>query len=144
MVPQALVRAMGQLGTCFRRLIATMANNYSPEYPFKFSKLDVKDGFWCMVVLTTDAWNFCYLLPTADSKSVPLEETELVVPDALQMGWCESPPFFCTASETARDIIQELLDNNVELPTHKYEDKLLPAELKSKAPANPVTIWKYL
>ena len=63
-VPQAPVQSMGQLGTCFRRLIATMAANYSPEQPFRFSKLDVKDGFWRMVVSTTNVWNFCYVLLT--------------------------------------------------------------------------------
>ena len=131
---------MGQLGTCFRRLIATMATNHSPEQPFWFSKLDVKDGFWRMVVSTTDAWNFCYVLPSADGKNVPLDKTELVVPDAVQMGWCESPPFFCTASETARDIIQELLNNQVQLPKHKYEHMLVPKALNPTAPAIPVTI----
>ena len=52
-VPQAPAEAMGQLGSCFRRLIATMATNYSEEHPFRFAKLDVKDGFWRMVVSTT-------------------------------------------------------------------------------------------
>ena len=139
-VPQAPVRSMGQLGTCFRRLIATMATNCDQNFPFRFSKLDVKDGFWRMVVSPSAAWNFCYVLPTANGKTVPLEDTELVVPDALQMGWCESPPFFCTASETARDVIQELLNNNTQLPQHKYEHMLLPNTLPPTVPLKPATV----
>ena len=77
---------------------------------FYFAKLDVKDGFWRMVVAEEYTWNFAYILPLADNSLLDLHNTELVVPDALQMGWCESPPFFCTASETAQDVIQELMD----------------------------------
>jgi hypothetical protein len=28
------------------------------------------------------------------------------------MGWSESPPFFCAATETARDVIQADMDTN--------------------------------
>ena len=48
------------------------------------------------------------------------------------MGWCESPPFFCAASETARDVVDTLLQE-ISLPTHPYEDKIL-----SKATAKAV------
>ena len=40
------------------------------------------------------------------------------------MGWCESPPFFCAASEMARDVIQQLL--KVDLPPHPFEHYMLP------------------
>ena len=53
---------------------------------------------------------------------------ELVVPRSLQMGWCESPPFFCTASETARDIIEELFASTTYLPQHPLEHHALPKE----------------
>jgi hypothetical protein len=37
------------------------------------------------------------------------------------MGWVESPPLFCVASETARDIIEEYIETKVtSLPTHKF------------------------
>ena len=57
----------------------------------------------------------------ADGKPIELDDMEIVVPDALQMGWCESPPFFGSGSETARDTIQELADRNLLLPAHKFE-----------------------
>ena len=137
--PQAPPEAMGQLGSCFRRLVATMAHNCDHEHPFYFSKLDIKDGFWRMVVANDQAWNFTYVLPSADGRDVDLPETELVVPDALQMGWCESPPFFCSASETARDVIQVLIDRQEALPFHKFEGKLMPTNLTETRPSRPIS-----
>ena len=86
MKPQAPAKAMGQLGSCLRHIIAHLANNCDNNNLFCFSKLDVKDSFWRMVVTPDDAWNFAYVLPPANSKKQPLGEIELVVPDALQMG----------------------------------------------------------
>ena len=37
------------------------------------------------------------------------------------MGWVESPPFFCAASETARDVAQDYCETKLgTLPTHKF------------------------
>jgi hypothetical protein len=72
-----------------------LADNYDPAKPFKFAKLDLKDGFWTLATNNADAWNFCYVLPQFEPVE-NVEDTLLVVPNCLQMGWCESPPFlFC-------------------------------------------------
>ena len=127
-IKMAPPEAMVQLGACVKRLIATMAENYDKTKPFKFCKLDIKDGFWRLVVHEKDAWNFCYVLPPKDGKHKHIDETLLVVPNSLQMGWCESPPFFCAASETARDIIDRLIREDEPLPPHKFENKMMPKE----------------
>jgi hypothetical protein len=119
----AKAEAMVQLGNSLRRLIAKMADNYNKEKPFVFAKLDIKDGFWRCAVNDTDAWNFCYVLPSLN-KNIDMDDIELVVPNSLQMGWCESPPFFCSSSETARDIIETLLLQD-KLPAHKFENTML-------------------
>ena len=46
-----------------------------------------------------------------------------MVPKSLQMGWCESPPLFCLASETGQDVIEMLLQQE-NLPEHKFEAKM--------------------
>ena len=115
--------AMVQLGLALKRLIAVLAAHRTRGKPFKFSKLDIKDGFWRMAVSDEDAWNFCYVLPSENGET-DIDEMEIVVPNALQMGWCESPPFFCAASETARDTIQELLTSD-SLPEHIFEGKMM-------------------
>ena len=124
LAPQA---PMKEIGLVLKRIIHTMVDNYMQDRPFAFAKLDIKDGFWRMSVSETDAWNFCYVLPAEEGTA--LDELEIVVPTSLQMGWCESPPLFCTATETARDTIQALIDNINELPEHDLETKMLNARL---------------
>ncbi len=121
---QAPPSAMRQLGHCVRRIIAMMADHFDTNLPFYFAKLDVKDGFWRMAVNDEDAWNFCYVLPSLnDTKDI--DEIEIVVPNSLQMGWSESPPYFCAASETARDVIEILLPSMQDLPPHKLENLMM-------------------
>ena len=115
--------AMVQLGLSLKRIIAVMADTWAENNPFYFTKLDIKDGFWRMAVNDDAAWNFCYVLPSLNK--VPIDEIEIVVPNSLQMGWCESPPFFCSGTETARDIIQYKLESTTVLPPHKFEDIML-------------------
>jgi hypothetical protein len=130
-VKQAPAESMVQLGNCVQCLIALLADNYDPaNKPFKFAKLDIKDGgFWCN---NADAWNFCYALPQFEPVE-NVEDTLLVVPNCLQMGWCESPPFFCAASETARDVLIEALLQEVNLPKHPFEDSMLNEATASSA-----------
>jgi hypothetical protein len=120
---QSKPEAMTQLGLCIQRIVTTMMDNYNTSQPFYFVKLDIKDGFWRMAVSNEDAWNFTYILPSLNS-NISKDEVELVVPNSLQMGWCESPPFFCSGSETARDVIAELYNNN-NLPAHRIEHDML-------------------
>ena len=40
---------------------------------------------------------------------------------AVQMGWVESPAYFCAVTETARDITQHLINTNASLPAHPIE-----------------------
>ena len=46
---------------------------------------------------------------------------KLVVPTSLQMGWIESPPYFCAASETGRDAAAQYIKTPVgSLQNHKF------------------------
>ena len=117
-------KSMAQLGHVLRRLLATMKQHYNIKMPFFFSKCDLKDRFWKIVVNNKDAWNFCYVLPPINTTTTTLDDTQIVVPHALQMGWSESPPFFCAATETARDIIQLYMVMPNELAPHPLEQHL--------------------
>jgi len=119
----AYTAAMHQLGNVLPRLIAAMAAAIPDHGPIFFAKWDIKDGFWRMLISEHDAWNFAYLLPAQ-----PGEPVQLVIPTSLQMGWCESPPFFCSATETARDVAQQMInDTTTALPEHPLECLCLPA-----------------
>lgn len=80
--------AMFELGNVIPRLVWALATARR-DVPVLFSKINLKDGYWRMCVSADDAWNFAYVLPKLDEN----KPTVLVVPDALQMGWSESPPF---------------------------------------------------
>ena len=56
-----------------------------------------------MIVQEEDVWNFACVLPKLNSN----EPTMLVIPSSLQMGWAESPPFFCATTKIARSIAQD-------------------------------------
>ena len=136
-------KSMAQLGSVTNRLIHTMANNHNVKYPFYFSKCDVKDGFWRMIVNRKDAWNFCYVIPSLQ-KTCTLDETEIVVPHALQMGWSESPPYFCTATETGRDVIEYYFNNYYYIPPHNLEHHLIKEIQKQQQHPSPtVPISKF-
>ena len=72
------------------------------------AKWDIKDGFWRMDCTEGDEWNFAYVVLEHGRQS-----TTLVVPQSLQMGWIESPPYFCTASETAWDVAEHYVETPV-------------------------------
>ncbi|KAL7543039.1 hypothetical protein ACHAXR_012341 [Thalassiosira sp. AJA248-18] len=98
------------------------------EYPIYFSKYDISDGFWRMVVAAGAEWNFAYVLPQKSG-----EPTRLVVPNALQMGWKESPGYFCSASETARDAASELAGF-----MHIFEEHIKVPEPKPTTDKGPI------
>ncbi len=82
------------------------------------AKWDIQDGFWRLNCQLGQEWNFSYVWPHAPNKP-----RRLVVPTSLQMGWVESPPYFCAASETARDVAVEYIETPTGyLPAHKFED----------------------
>jgi hypothetical protein len=93
------------------------------EEHIHFSKIDLADGYWRMIVEAESTANFAYVLP-----GPPDEPTKIVLPSALQMGWCESPGYFCAATESTRDMAQHWIDSNENLPNHGFEDFVKPTE----------------
>jgi hypothetical protein len=95
-------------------------------------KLDIKDGFWRMCVPSDlNQYHFTYVLPSLDDE--PDSDPLLVVPASLQMGWESSPPYFCTGTETGRDIA-EYLAKQPQLPPHPQEDLMIDKDMLAKFP----------
>ena len=94
-----------------------------------------------MAVINDDAWNFCYILPSIN-ECTSIDDIELVVPNSLQMDWCKIPPFFCSGSETTRDIISNILPNNI--PPCKFEDVMMRECTADDTHDAPDTIIKFL
>ena len=74
-----------------------------------------------MVINAHNTWNFAYVLPPEH----PGDEHELAIPDALQMGWSESPAFFYAATKTARDLAEESLATKAVQKPHPMESTAL-------------------
>ena len=114
--------SMAQPGQVVKRIIYLMAIHIHHGLPFKFSKLYFKDRFWRMVAANDDAWKLFYLLPSL-KYCESMDDIGLVVPNSLQMVWCQSPPLFCSGSENAQDIMEIL--QLMEIPHHKFEEVML-------------------
>ena len=130
--------AIDQIGHVLPRIIHAFATTEENAKIF-MAKWDIKDGFWRLDCKQGEEWNFAYVQPS----SVGTHDIWLVIPTSLQMGWIESPPYFCTASETARDVAAQY----AELPTttlaphrllhhtrHHKDYKALPLNRKPSDP----------
>lgn len=121
--------AIDQMGHSLERIIHAFAEAGEDDKVF-MAKYDIKDGFWRMQCEAGEEWNFCYVLPQAEGMPVAL-----VVPASLQMGWVESPPYFCAASETARDVAADYVETPIgSLPDHKFQDMAMGSEAVKQLP----------
>jgi hypothetical protein len=112
MAPKGALDQLGQALNCIIHAF-TKANDNNKIF---MAKWDIKDGFWQMDCKAREEFNFAYVLPQEDGKP-----TTLVVPTTLQMGWVESPPYFCAATKTTRDIASDYCDTPIgSLPCHKF------------------------
>ena len=122
--------SIDQIGEALSRIIYAFAETDEDAKIF-MAKWDIKDGFWRMGGEEGQEYNFAYVLPQP-----PGYPTTLVIPTSLQMGWVESPPLFCAASETARDIIEEYIETQVSsLPAHKFIKHVMTSETIAELPA---------
>ena len=108
--------SVDQLGHALMRLICAFAEAGPMEKVF-MAKWDVKDGFWRLDCEAGEEYNFAYVLPQPEGMP-----TTLVIPTSLQMGWIESPAYFCAASETSRDVAVDYAQTPMgSLPPHKFK-----------------------
>ena len=87
-----------QLGGALHRIL-WHARHAHPRYgPPKGCKTDLKDGFYMMGLSPSECLGLAVILPKYKG------EPQLVrIPLACTKGWVESPPTFCTMSETVCD-----------------------------------------
>jgi hypothetical protein len=128
--------ALDQLGHALSLIIYAFAEvEDDKDVKILMAKWDVKDGFWRMCCEDGKQWDFTYVLPQLEGNPI-----RLVVPTSLQMGWFESPPYFCLASKTARDIAEVYTNTPVgSLPPHKFTHHTHRDAEASKLPKNSDT-----
>jgi hypothetical protein len=99
----------------------------------------MSNDFWRLVVRPEDSYNFAYVLP-----KLPGQPLKIVIPSAVQTGWAESPSYFCAVTECARDVTQQLVEDNVSLPHHPIEElmtiPIIPPGACSDTPSHELQV----
>ena len=108
--------AIDQIGNFLMRLIHAFTEAPDDATIFQ-AKWDIKDGFWRLDCREGEEWIFCHVLPPKPGMPIIL-----VVPTSPQRVCIESPPYFCTASETGRGVSEQYVKTTIGLlPTHKLQ-----------------------
>ena len=105
-----------QFGKALNRILQRIlaANpQYGPTYMLK---LDLSDGFYRVRLRAEDIPTLGVAFPVG-----PGEDPLVALPLTLPMGWTESPPYFCNATETAVDLINLHASPSWDPPRHPLE-----------------------
>ena len=88
-----------QFGRTLERLLFAIRHADPKFGPVRISKADIKDGFYRRFLRAIDCLRLAIVLPKYEG------EPQLIgIPLACTMGWVQSPPSFCTMSETVCDL----------------------------------------
>jgi hypothetical protein len=125
--------AVKALGSALPSLLLFMFET-NCAWEIDWQKVDLSDGFWRMIVEHGKEYNFVYQLPPRPGDDGKF----FVIPSSLQMGWTNSPPYFCTATEGTRELIKRILalsiDTGIDVP-HRHEHYCVdPEEPAAKRP----------
>jgi hypothetical protein len=105
-----------QFGRALERIIAKVVLA-DPRYgPVKLIKIDIADGIYRIRVHTEDIPKLGIAFPHKEGEA-PLVAFRLVLP----MGWTESPPYLCSATETVTDIAHDHIAKWRNPPVHRLE-----------------------
>ena len=105
-IPHSPHEAM-QFGWALERLLYKIRHADPKFGPVRMSKADIKDGFYQLFLNPSDCLRLSIVLPRYDG------EPQLVgIPLACTMGWVQSPPTFCTMSETVCNIANAMINQS--------------------------------
>lgn len=105
-----------QFGGALYRLL-TAARHANPRFgPVRAIKKDLKDGYYRVDVNPDDAPALAVVLP-----AYPGLPPLVAIPLALTMGWINSPPIFCSVSETICDLANAAMYKR-HAPPHRLEE----------------------
>jgi hypothetical protein len=105
-----------QFGKALERII-TQIVEADPAYgPVQLIKIDIADGFYRIALNIDDIPKLAVAIP-----QIVGAEPLLALPLVLPMGWTESPPYFCAATETITDLTNQRLKTPWTPPAHRLE-----------------------
>ena len=128
-IPHAPPEAM-QFGGALPRILREVRHANPKFGPVRASKQDCKDGFCRLFLQAWACLRLAVLLPRCGDKP------QLVgIPMACTMGWAQSPPTFCTMSETVCDLANEAIRTSPSnAPPHRLESQASTHDDLSRSP----------
>jgi hypothetical protein len=105
-----------QFGKALQRILQAIVDANPAHGPVHLMKVDIADGFYRIWLNLHDIPKLAVSLPRLHG-----DEPLLALPLVLPMGWTESPPYFCAATETVADITNRRLANHWRAPPHRLE-----------------------
>jgi hypothetical protein len=105
-----------QFGKALERILRNIVEADPKFGPVHLIKVDIADGFYRIWLNSHDIPKLAVSIPSFDENE-PLVALPLVLP----MGWTESPPYFCAATETVADIANQRLQTWTHSAPHRLE-----------------------
>ena len=93
-----------QFGQDLDRLIRHIVLSDPQFGPTYLMKVDISDGFYRIAIKPENIPKLVVIFPTK-----PGEEPLVAFPLVIPMGWTNSPPIFCSATETTADFTNQRL-----------------------------------
>lgn len=93
-----------QFGKALERILHKIQHADLRHGPVYLCKIDIADGFYRIDLEAATAPSLAVILPHSHD-----EQPLVAIPLSLPMGWVESAPYFCSATET----IADLANNNI-------------------------------
>lgn len=128
-LPLAAMEAM-QFGHALDRILREILLANPAFGPVRLMKVDISDGFYRIDLNVDDIPKLGVVFPTLNG-----EEPLIAFPLVLPMGWKNSPPIFCTATETIADLANARLQAHLNYPEHPLDH--LAASIPSPSPLHP-------
>ena len=117
-----------QFGHALGRILREILLSNPAFGPVNLIKINIADGFYRLDVNPGDIPKLVVIFPT-----LPGQPRMVALPLVLPMGWKNSPPVFCTATETAADLANQKLCN----PGYQRDDHKLATEAELFHPFSP-------
>ena len=116
-IPHAPPESM-QFGRALPRILRH-TRHANPKFgPPKACKYDIKDGFYKLLLKARDCLRLALVFPKFEG-----EDQLVAIPLACTMGWVQSPPTFCTMSETICDLANKSIRERAPRKgTHRLEE----------------------
>ena len=104
--------------------------------PVRISKADIKDGFHHPFLNAKECLRLFIILPRCD------DEPQFVgIPLACTMGWVQSPPTFCTMSETVCDLCNQAIPQSPRTSLPHGMEHLAAEQDDLSYDTTPLQLW---